>query len=109
MLSGRGDNVQADGSYFDADPQLAKIIQSNEVLKDTSSLSVTWDTNVEIEYYPDWRTKKGFICPRGIYLHRGNPSIYGRQCMKAQGDIGNEYVDEEVLNVLVIKKRVNFK
>ena len=94
-----------DKSYL----QEVKVMHSAEVVESADQLLATLEPNTEVQYYPTWTTKKVYVCPRGIYGHNGNPSACGRQCMKAQGDAENDYVDEAVLKVLVIKKQAVFK
>ena len=60
--------------------------------------------NVVLEYHPAWSTKRVYICPRNITIHRGNPGACGRLCKRAQGEAEDEYVDEEVIKALVIRK-----
>jgi hypothetical protein len=60
---------------------------------------------VDVDYIPTWETKKLYICPRGIFVHRGNPDSCGRECRKVGS--GN-YVNEQVLKILVVKKKVFF-
>ena len=35
-------------------------------------------------YIPHWSKKKVYVCPRGIYIHRGNPDRCGADCRKAR-------------------------
>lgn len=66
------------------------------------------DAETGVEYFPDWKTERVYVCPRGIYSHRGEPWRCGRQCRNAQGDEGSEYVDEQVLKVVEVRKKVVF-
>jgi BTB/POZ domain-containing protein KCTD9 len=65
-------------------------------------------SNIEVEYYPAWGTKKVYVCPRGIYVHRGKPDACGRDCMKVQGGADDQYDEEPVLRTLVIEKQTIF-
>lgn len=65
----------------------------------------TLSTDTGVEYCPGWGSRKVYVCPRGIYVQRGQPGAYGRQCMKAQGDADAVYDKASVLRVLVVKKR----
>lgn len=58
-------------------------------------------------YYPVWQTRKVYICPRGIFVHKGNPSACGRQCMNARGNKGNIFEDEQALKTVVIRKQTD--
>jgi len=68
--------------------------------------SETQSTDESVEYYPRWDTKKVYICPRGIGVHRGNSSACGRQCESVRGDSEYIYEDEPVLKTLVIRKQL---
>ncbi|KAF5873562.1 uncharacterized protein Bfra_005025 [Botrytis fragariae] len=81
-----------------------KIYSSVEELDDLWSESLNTDQNVE--YRPRWDTKKVYICPRGIYVHRGNSSACGRQCENVRGDSDYIYENEPVLKTLVIRKKI---
>lgn len=66
------------------------------------------DTDLEVEHYPAWGTKKVYICPRGIYAHEGKPSACGRDCMRARGDADDIYEEQPVLRALVVEKKTVF-
>ncbi len=68
----------------------------------------TTRTDTKIENQLSWVTKKVYVCPRGIYLHRGNPSACGKMCKKVQGDGDDEFEEEQFLKILVTRKRVVF-
>lgn len=42
------------------------------------------------------KTKKVYVCPHGIYVHRGNTGACGRLCRKTQSDAEDEYVDPKI-------------
>ncbi|KAF2191928.1 hypothetical protein K469DRAFT_718990 [Zopfia rhizophila CBS 207.26] len=77
-------------------------------LEGTDELRATHSTDVDLEWRSMWGTKKVYICPRGIYVHRGNPHACGRDCRRAQGDADDIYEDEPVLRTLVIEKQTIF-
>ena len=74
-------------------------------IEGTAALNTTLGTDMEVKYFPMWGTKKVYICPRGIYVHRGNPRACGRDCMKALGDADDTYDEEAVLRTLVVEKQ----
>ena len=84
--------------------QAIKIMRSGVEVEGTGRIADVTGTDVEIEYYPSWKTVKVYVCPRGIELHRGNPSACGRLCRRVQGDEEDEFVDEQVLRTLVVRK-----
>lgn len=61
-----------------------------------------------IEYYPSWGTKKVYICPRGIFQHRGRPEACGRRCETARGEGSDKFEEEPCLRVLTMKKVIAF-
>ncbi len=77
-------------------------------IEGAEALHATLGTDMEVEYFPAWSTKKVYICPRGIYVHRGNPRACGRDCRKAQGDADDIYDEEPVLRTLVLEKQAVF-
>ena len=62
----------------------------------------------DIQCYPVETVKKVYIFPRGISLHKGRPGKCGRACRKAQGDAGDEYVEEKSWKAVVVEKRTTF-
>jgi len=77
-------------------------------IEGAEALLATLGTDMEVEYFPAWSTKKVYICPRGIYVHRGNPCACGRDCRKAQGDADDIYDEEPFLRTLVVEKQAVF-
>lgn len=55
-----------------------------------------------------WTVRKQYVCPRGIFVHEGNPSACGRQCRNARDDDGPEYRDMPVLVAAVEGEQVDF-
>jgi BTB/POZ domain-containing protein KCTD9 len=66
------------------------------------------DPNTEREYHPAWGTKKVYVCPRGIVVHRGKPLVCGKDCRRAQGDDDDIYEEELVLRILIVEKQTIF-
>ncbi len=90
--------------YLDA----VKIERTAEEIDGMGSLQETTLANQEIEYHPFQTSKKVYVCPRGIWNHRGNPRACGRMCQKARGDDSDGYEEEEGWEALVIRKKVVF-
>lgn len=65
--------------------------------------------DIDVACFPRWTSRKVYLCPRRIHVHRGDPSACGRLCRKAQGDAEDEYQDEPVLKTLVMQKETVFK
>ena len=62
-----------------------------------------------IDYYPSWGTKKVYLCPRGLFQHRGRPEACGRRCETARGEASDHFEEEPCLRVLTMKTVVTFK
>ncbi|KAB5578302.1 hypothetical protein GE09DRAFT_1052363 [Coniochaeta sp. 2T2.1] len=48
----------------------------------------TLTTNVVVKYHSWWGTKKIYVCPRGIPVHRGRPEACGKQCHNTKMETG---------------------
>ena len=79
-----------------------------QVLDSVGYMFGTTNADTKIEYHPQWKTEKVYVCPRGIDVHKGKPLACGRQCKYAQGDAKDEYVDEQKLNVVEVRSKVVF-
>jgi phytoene desaturase (3,4-didehydrolycopene-forming) len=82
-----------------------KIEYSAEECEGFQQLAKTCYSHLQVEYHPTWITKKVYICPRGIFVHRGRPSACGMACKKAQGDAEKEFEEEHELRTMVISKK----
>ena len=65
------------------------------------------DSNSQLSYQAAWGTKKVYICPRGIAVHRGDRNKCGKLCAEARG-MGDIYEDEAVMSAIVIRQRTRF-
>lgn len=88
--------------------QAVKVTTTAERLEGKYEINETTGTDISLEYHPAWETVRVYICPRGIAVHRGNPSACGRQCRLAQGDGDPEFIEERVLKTLVIRRKTVF-
>ncbi|KAG5974847.1 hypothetical protein E4U55_007996 [Claviceps digitariae] len=78
---------------------------SMRVIDDWDKDIVIAESDTVVELHPRWDTKKVYLCPRRIYVHRGDPLRCGRQCQNAKGDDDTDYEDEPVFKVAVMKKK----
>ncbi|KAI1781262.1 hypothetical protein F4818DRAFT_33834 [Hypoxylon cercidicola] len=67
--------------------------------------------NCKVEISISSGTKKVYVCPRGIFVHRGDPSRCGQACkkMRERGDAGLDFEDEPVASAVVIATEVKVK
>jgi hypothetical protein len=91
--------------YVDA-VQLKCDFETHEDAESISGHYKTSPTDTIMEFHPSWGTRKIYICPRNIAVHRGNPWKCGRQCQNVQGDNPDTYDDEPTLRLFVVKKQV---
>ena len=85
--------------------QALKIERTADVVDGIETLCETRSTEFDVEYYPAWKAKQVYLCPRGIFAHRGDPQACGKACRKVQGDADDAYEEEHILQVVVIRKR----
>ena len=105
--------------YFGIDKlvEWIKIRQYEKVIKvqrraisseDVEEMNDTVHADHKFEYFPNWETRKVYVCPRGIGKHRGQPGYCGRQCRNAQNDDGPEYEEEGQLMMVEIRSEKIF-
>ena len=63
-------------------------------------------SNIKIEYYPTFMTKKVYLCPRRIPEHHAQPDKCGQACEKARHGREIEYGEEEELKVVEIRSEI---
>ncbi|KAL9611783.1 MAG: hypothetical protein Q9167_003594 [Letrouitia subvulpina] len=68
--------------------------------------SHTIGSNVKVKYHHTYRTKKCYVCPRGIICHYDNRWKCGRECMKVRGNASDQYEDVQTPSYLVLKETV---
>lgn len=88
--------------------QAVQITTSFHEVEGMAVSSETTGADLEVEYHPKWTVEKVYLCPRGIFVHKGNPSACGRVCKNVQGDGDNEYENKDVLKTLVITRKPIF-
>lgn len=84
---------------------------------------ISWNVNMKLSDAPDGRTHgdskveslppiphvmetdKIYLCPRGIYKHKGDEGACGRQCKLVQGDNEVEYVTQQATTTWVTAER----
>jgi hypothetical protein len=90
--------------YFSAVKMRLSATEVNRV----SLLYETLPTNVDVEFDSCWTTRKVYICPRGIGVHRGHPQACEKASRKFQGEADILYEEESVFRGLMVKKEVVF-
>ncbi|KAI4159560.1 MAG: hypothetical protein L6R39_000341 [Caloplaca ligustica] len=83
----------------------ARVLEEQEA---AFGLHGTSESDTKTQYHPSWKTKKRYVCPRGIAVHYDNPGACGHACRKAQGDAECVYDDCPVLSTLVVKEKTAF-
>ncbi|KAI1426512.1 hypothetical protein F5Y12DRAFT_712960 [Xylaria sp. FL1777] len=91
-------------SYLDA----VKIHYSVNIIEDAESENLTVGADQRVDFSYLSRTKSVYQCPRGIYVHQGQPQKCGRQCENARGEAKPEYEDTQVLTAVVVKTKQVF-
>lgn len=71
-------------------------------------IHATVQTDTELKYYPALGKEKIYVCPRGIFVHRGKPGACGKDCRKAQGDADDMYDEEPIFRTLVVYEQTVF-
>ena len=89
--------------------QAVKVIREVRVVDDLAEMrEMREGLDVEVEYHLRFLTRKVYVCPRELSVHRGNPRACGKLCRNARGKEGEDvYVDEEVVRVVVVRKRMS--
>lgn len=112
--------LQAEASYFGI-PRLYEWLKNKryleaihlsykiEMVEDYSSENFISNSGTAMDIYPTWGTQRVYVCPRGLFVHRGDPGKCGRQCKEKQGDDEIKYEDEAILRVAVVRKQVVMK
>ncbi|KAG6989740.1 hypothetical protein G7Y79_00065g094510 [Physcia stellaris] len=88
--------------------KVVKSVHKAYELEAIEDISRSHSSEVDVKYYPTWKKEQTYICPRNIFIHRGNPRACGKQCKQAQGDAEPEYVEELILKTLVIQEEKSF-
>jgi hypothetical protein len=114
--------LEAEAMYFQVDA-LYKWINAKSylmaVVTNTYSAQVQTINNASLNCYPASvqnsehhhmipRTKKIYLCPRRIFVHRGDRNRCGLACRKAQGDQEDEYEEENYIEQITVKTEVEF-
>ena len=96
-----------DKSYLDAVKIKYSVVEINGTWV-TSRYDAIVDGYAERSYHPSWGTEQVYTCPRGIFVHDGNPNACGRQCENAKRVGETCYVERDILRTLIVEKRVVF-
>jgi hypothetical protein len=109
-------HLEAEAEYFQIDALHDWIKEKNyikavEVIVDVSvsegSGASALQSNQALKTHIVPRSRKVYICPRGINVHRGDKSRCGQACNKARG-ILDEYEEETYIEVVSIREHVEF-
>ncbi len=86
--------------------QAVKVQRVAEEIEGTADLHGLTRSNELVEYYPFQTKRKVYVCPRGLYVHRGKPNACGRLCEREREDDKDDYEDEDSFHTLVVRKTV---
>lgn len=78
----------------------AETCNLDEAFPDTLPINQTEDRR----YIP--RIRKVYLCPRQIYVHRGDPNRCGAACRKARGDDEVQFEEQAYTMVIRVRKEV---
>jgi hypothetical protein len=56
--------------------EVRKIKYSAHMMDGIHLYTETLAADEQAEYHPTWQMEKVYVCPRGIWVHRGNPTAY---------------------------------
>ena len=87
--------------------QSIRVRHTAEEIDDLVDVSQTMGADMEMEYHTTWSKEKVYVCPRGIFVHRGRPEKCGRQCRNAAGE-EDEFEDETIMKMVRVSKQVIF-
>ncbi|KAB8240713.1 BTB/POZ protein [Aspergillus flavus] len=88
--------------------EAVRVEHSVEVRNGSSFRCTRLATSI-VEYHPEWRTEKVYVCPQKKTKHLGKQRLCQKKCSKAQDDRAADY--EEVPTVealLVVEKKIIF-
>ena len=80
---------------------------SKHKFKDDTTTDIP-NANRLVASHPITRTRKVYVCPRGIFIHRGAKEKCGSACHKAKVGKPDKYEDEVVTEVVVVEEVVSF-
>lgn len=91
--------------------QAVRFVYEVNVMEGCSGLGFTVRSEQDIEYKPIYKpmgaTKREYVCPRAIPVHK-KPSDCGKECAKKRGAAGDVYVDVGIVQTMVIRKETVF-
>ncbi|KAI0012665.1 hypothetical protein F4779DRAFT_567502 [Xylariaceae sp. FL0662B] len=66
-------------------------------------------TNTRVDVHATWGSKRVYVCPRDIFVHRGDRARCGQACEKARERLGCgiDYEEEPVLRAVVTTTKVS--
>ncbi|KAF2129318.1 hypothetical protein P153DRAFT_316163 [Dothidotthia symphoricarpi CBS 119687] len=78
----------------------------------TRSITQPISTELPADKSDEWqivsKTKKVYLCPRLILVHKGHPEICGAACRSAQAGFAVQYEDELSLEIISVQKETVF-
>lgn len=85
---------------------LMAVVERTEVFFNASE-AAEYSANNSQDLHMIPRTRKVYLCPRGIFVHRGDRNRCGQACMKARGG-EDEFEEEAYMEIVGVRKHVVF-
>ncbi|KAK3062716.1 hypothetical protein LTS18_003500 [Coniosporium uncinatum] len=83
---------------------------SSQEVEGVSDIGRNTSSAQSLKFFPSRVVKETYVCPRDIYIHRGDPARCGRACARAEvSRVGDGYEDEEVLTTLIVSQQTVIK
>ena len=100
----------SDQKYLKAIEIRRKVVVASDLQNDEGGPSApTSSANTLVDLLPSWGYRRVYVCPRGIYVHRGDPDRCGQACEKSKMRAGGAtYEDVPVLRGVMIHKTLVF-
>lgn len=86
-----------------------QIQRSAMVIEGVEGFQGTTNADTSVQAFPVWETVRNYVCPRGIFVHYGDPTRCGRVCHNARGDADLQYDEQMVLKVLCVREETIWK
>lgn len=84
-----------------------RFVYEVNVMEGCGGLGFTVRSEQDIQYKPIGTTKREYVCPRAIVVHK-KPADCGKECERKRGAAGIVYADVGIVQTLVVRKETVF-